>query len=79
MKNSLKASGGFSFCWLSIVASIIGTIVYLELSFPENLKHIQPEKFESHPARDLSHLFRDFREMNPVFFNQSFVGICEDV
>ena len=79
MKNSPKASRGFSFFWLFIVASIIGTVVYLELSFPANLRHIQPEKFESHPARDLRSLYRDFREMNPVFFNQSFVGICEDV
>ena len=79
MQNPPKASGGFGFFWLFILASMIGTVVYLELSYPAHLKHIQPEKFESHPARDLRPLFRDFREMNPVFFNQSFVGICEDV
>jgi hypothetical protein len=61
MQNAPNSSGGFSFFWLIILSSIVGAAVYLELTFPSQFKHIQPEKFESHPARNLKPLFRDFR------------------
>ena len=45
MQNPPNPSGGFSFFWLFVISSVVGTVVYLELSFPEDLKNIQPEKF----------------------------------
>ena len=42
MINQPNASGDFGTLWLILLFSIIGLAIYLELSFPKNLKDLWP-------------------------------------